>query len=208
MKIIYIIIAAIILWNLPIFKTDIKAAGNTIYADINLSSNCTSQNYSIANRNCTGTNGNAYKRVNDAVAASTDGDTLLVRAGTYREKTCCAGSSENGYYIYHSLTMKPYNQESVILTYDPANVPHDTDGTYGALVNIEVRSSLPMVFEGFELEGYKPLGCTPIPSNPGICRGADLDLEWNGAITNATGDVTIRNNKLYNAASSASDTTG
>ena len=59
--------------------------GVTRYADGSLSSNCTSGNYSIANRNCTGSDGNAYKSLQDASNASAAGDTILVRsfAGIY-----------------------------------------------------------------------------------------------------------------------------
>ena len=58
------------------------------YADGQLVGNCTSGNYSIAKRNCTGSDGNAYGGVNGLQAAndaSAPGDTILVRSfsGTY-----------------------------------------------------------------------------------------------------------------------------
>lgn len=54
------------------------------YVDVNLGSNC-SGNYSIANRNCTGSDGDAYTaaNINSAIQASTGGDTVKIRAGTY-----------------------------------------------------------------------------------------------------------------------------
>jgi hypothetical protein len=61
------------------------AKGVTRYADGQLSSNCTSRNYSIEKRDCTGKDGNAYRSLQTAVNASAAGDTILVRAfsGTY-----------------------------------------------------------------------------------------------------------------------------
>ena len=63
------------------------ANATTRYVDANLGSNC-SGNYSIASRNCTGSDGNAYTAANlaSAIAAwATDaaGSELLLRAGTY-----------------------------------------------------------------------------------------------------------------------------
>ncbi len=56
----------------------------TRYVDGNLGANCTG-NYSIANRSCTGSDGDAYTTANagTATAATVAGDTLFVRAGTY-----------------------------------------------------------------------------------------------------------------------------
>src|SRR5215510_13031584 len=68
----------------------------TRYADKNLSSNCTTGNYSILNRDCTGSDGNGYTTINGALAVTAAGDVVLVRAGTYNEaltNTIPAGSS-------------------------------------------------------------------------------------------------------------------
>jgi hypothetical protein len=54
----------------------------TIYIDALMGSDCTSGNYSIVNRNCTGSNGNAYNDVQAAYAASAANDTINLRAGT------------------------------------------------------------------------------------------------------------------------------
>src|SRR4029077_18524151 len=64
------------------------AKGATHYVDGQMSGNCTTGNYSIARRNCTGSDGNAYgtatglQTVASVVSA---GDTVYVRAfaGTY-----------------------------------------------------------------------------------------------------------------------------
>jgi len=58
---------------------------NSIYVDGNLVSNCTSGNYSIANRNCNGKDGNAYKTIASGLSNITSGQTLYIRSGTYTE---------------------------------------------------------------------------------------------------------------------------
>jgi hypothetical protein len=65
------------------------AEGVTHYVDGQMSRNCTRGNYSIARRNCTGSDGNAYGTLNgvqNASNAANAGDTILIRnfAGTYR----------------------------------------------------------------------------------------------------------------------------
>ena len=55
--------------------------GATIYIDKTLNSDCTSGNYSIANRNCNGTDGNAYNDIQTALSASSTNDTINVRYG-------------------------------------------------------------------------------------------------------------------------------
>lgn len=58
------------------------------FVDGNLSSGC-SGNYSVANRSCTGSDGNAYKTVAAGVTALRAGDTMYIRG---------AGGSFDGYY--------------------------------------------------------------------------------------------------------------
>ncbi|MCK5078197.1 MAG: hypothetical protein KAR38_17580, partial [Calditrichia bacterium] len=65
---------------------------NIIYVDQTLSSNCTSGNYSIENRNCSGTDGDAYNTLQDVLwgtngsnPAISIGDTVYLREGVYQE---------------------------------------------------------------------------------------------------------------------------
>jgi Right handed beta helix region len=55
------------------------ATGIIHYADNLLSSNCTSGNYSIANRNCSGSAGNAYRTVEAAATGLGAGDIVNIR---------------------------------------------------------------------------------------------------------------------------------
>ena len=59
------------------------AAGTVRYVDSTAGA-CTG-NYSIASRNCTGSDGNSYATINAAVAAMAAGDITYVRTGTYTD---------------------------------------------------------------------------------------------------------------------------
>ena len=83
----------------------------TIYVDANLSSNCTG-NYSIANRNCSGSDGDAYKTIQAAINVAVAGDIIYVRAGQYNEIIVTSNSGTAGNWI----TIKSYNGEKVINT--------------------------------------------------------------------------------------------
>jgi hypothetical protein len=79
-KLFIIFIIAIGVYSLP----NVSWAAN-FYVDKMLASNCISGNYSISNRNCTGTAGNAYTTVQAAVTAMSAGDHIILRGGTYQE---------------------------------------------------------------------------------------------------------------------------
>jgi len=61
-----------------------SAEAATIYVDANLTSDCTSSSYSSANRNCTGSDGNAYNDFQEACSAATASDDITIRGGVYR----------------------------------------------------------------------------------------------------------------------------
>ena len=83
----------------------------TIYVDSQLSANCTG-NYSIANRNCSGSDGDAYRTLAGAANAATAGITVLIRAGSFSEQLSPQNSGEAGNYI----TFKNYQNEVVEIT--------------------------------------------------------------------------------------------
>ncbi len=182
MKKIYISVFFIFLFSI-LFLLKIKTveAAGTLYADINLSSNCTSGNYSIANRNCTGTNGNAYKMVKDAIAAAAVGDTLLVRGGTYREIVIQSTSPvrSSSFEFNKSMTIKGYSSETATLTYDPNNLPHE-DAEKGPIIKVPAS--------GVTIENLTIIGTYSLGDNP------TLDTDIN--IWTDSANITIRNNKI------------
>lgn len=54
-----------------------------IYVDQTLSSDCTSGNYSVANRVCNGPDGKAYNTIQKAIDTMSVGDSIFMRGGTY-----------------------------------------------------------------------------------------------------------------------------
>ncbi len=59
------------------------ASATTIYVDGNLASDCLSGEYSIANRDASGSDGSAYNTVQKAIDVVNPGDVVIVRGGTY-----------------------------------------------------------------------------------------------------------------------------
>ena len=85
--------------------------GRTIYVDKQLPTNCT-DNYSIANRDCSGSDGDAYRTLAAASAATTPGTVVLIREGVFTEQLSPAKSgSQDNYIIF-----KNYQDEVVGIT--------------------------------------------------------------------------------------------
>ena len=57
--------------------------GANIYVDQTLISDCISSDYSITNRDCVGSDGNAYKTIQAGLDVMNTGDTLILRGGEY-----------------------------------------------------------------------------------------------------------------------------
>ena len=69
-----------------------QVSGLQIYVDGTLASDCTVSNYSITNRACNGSDGDAYNTIQKGVDVLVAGDTLHLRAGTYRAGRVQVGS--------------------------------------------------------------------------------------------------------------------
>jgi hypothetical protein len=70
---------------LAIVLTGSISLSANIYVDNTLVKDCTSGNYSIANRACNGSGGNAYNTVQKGLYAMLSGDDLFIRGGIYWE---------------------------------------------------------------------------------------------------------------------------
>jgi len=68
----------------------------TIYVDPTLATDCTSGTYSIENRDCTGTDGDAYDSIQEAITNCVVGDVIYMRGGTYSEINIDPPESKNG----------------------------------------------------------------------------------------------------------------
>ncbi|HEY5997807.1 MAG TPA: hypothetical protein VI078_00700 [bacterium] len=67
-----------------------------MYVDPTIAQNITTGTYSVINRNSTGSNGNAYRTIKEAIAAMNGGDDIYIRGGTYREGYIEIPTSKNG----------------------------------------------------------------------------------------------------------------
>ncbi len=104
----YILTILILLFSFPVFAA-------TYYADNSMAGDCTSSDYSIANRTCTGSDGNAYNTIAEAIAvATTASDVVSIRAGTYN--VAVASGANN-------TTIQAYNAEAVLV--DRVTVSHN-----------------------------------------------------------------------------------
>ncbi len=89
----------------------VQADTQTIYVDPGLSENCTG-NYSIENRDCSGSDGDAYKSLASAAHAAGAGTRVIIREGIYTEQLNPKNSGTEDAYI----TFKNYGDELVELT--------------------------------------------------------------------------------------------
>ncbi len=83
----------------------------TIYVDPLLPADCAG-NYSIANRDCSGSDGNAYKTLQSAANAATAGTQVFIREGVYNVQLSPKHSGEENNYI----VFKNYSDEVVEIT--------------------------------------------------------------------------------------------
>jgi hypothetical protein len=86
--------------------------GQIIYVDNQLSSDCTSGNYSITNRDCSGSDGDAYKTLAGAASVAAPGTEVVIRGGVYSEQLSPQNSGGPDNYI----TYKNYQDEVVEIT--------------------------------------------------------------------------------------------
>src|SRR5262245_20201700 len=100
------------------FLTPNLTIGATIYIDGQLAVNCSSNNYSISSRNCTGKDGNAYNNIQAALTASANNDTIYFRPGSITSNA----SDVNGIVPKTGQTWGQY----------PGDTPRSTTITAGA----------------------------------------------------------------------------
>lgn len=82
-----------------------------IYVDPQLPADCQG-NYSVSNRDCNGSDGDAYKSLQSAANAATAGTRVLIRGGVYNEQLSPQNSGEENNYI----TFKNFGNEVVEFT--------------------------------------------------------------------------------------------
>src|ERR1043166_6390190 len=151
------------------------ALAATLYVDHQLPVNCTG-NYSIAARNCTGSDGNAYRTPASALTASGVGDTIKVRQGAYALTSSIMPKA--------GQTWQRYGSESVVL-----------DGQSGAAPRIfHVSNVANVTLDGFTLTGARYQGVwATIGADGGTCTNTTVRnmtiSNWNWANQNYYGAI-------------------
>lgn len=116
-----------VLLAMLLFPTLAEAA--TRYVDGNIASTCSGSTYSIASRNCSGSDGTGYKTYTEGLAALAAGDVLLVRAGTYTKSGVYGNSAGDSYgggaASWAAATIiSNYPGETYTFTHDGLNMDH------------------------------------------------------------------------------------
>jgi len=96
--------------------TGFQVNAQNIYVDKQLSAGCAG-NYSISNRDCSGSDGDAYTTLQSAAVAAVAGTQVLIREGEFNEQLSPQKSGEEDNYI----TFKSYENEIVGITGESLN---------------------------------------------------------------------------------------
>ena len=99
--------------------TFVQPSGRTMFVDNQLTANCLNNNYSIANRNGSGADGNAYTTIQAAATASRAGDAIYIRGGLYTSAPAVANqilvTVPNSGTATAPIRFEAYNGEHVVL---------------------------------------------------------------------------------------------
>ena len=90
-----------------------------IYVDGKLSSDCQNGNYCIANRDCSGYDGNAYRTIQAAVNVAKAGDIVYIRENNYFEKVTIV---RNG-TINNPIILQNYADEKPVIDGNNKTLP-------------------------------------------------------------------------------------
>lgn len=186
----------------------------SFFVDGQLLQNCLAGNYSIANHDCSGSDGVAYKHPQEAAEIVNPGDTVLIRGGTYKTHARSFGgtnviwlkrSGQSG----RSILFRPYGNESVVFDGENKGITVYLDGqgvsgglNYIELVGLEIINGRKGVVlrqgKGLLLEGNKIHEIVGTNRN----EGAAVEIIEQGGNDQSPypeyGYHVIRKNEIYN----------
>lgn len=203
-----------------------ESSAKTFYLDSALSAGCTSGNYSVSSRSCSGSDGVAYKTLQEAVANLAGGDTLYIRAGTYvrnggSELNGALNVSVPGADTSHRTTVSAYTGEELqaIIGTDPSKLQYNPDPSQGFGGNVGLSAAYypcPAITIGASyvtVRGLKTYGQllvqgTSSPSgfihdilveNCDIGGGGPRLQQGQTVMLHSCKDTTIRNNRIHHS---------
>jgi hypothetical protein len=153
----------------------------TIYVDKNLASDCTGT-YSISGRACSGSDGDAYNTLAEAANVADEGDTVLIRAGTYNQQIKPSHSGFSG----GPITFKSYNNEKVLFT-----------GISGYAIDLNLTRYITV--DGLNVEAASGGWARILDSDHIILKNNNFTdaSTWLGLLLVNSTDNKILNNSLY-----------
>lgn len=164
-----------------------SVAATTRYVDANLNSSCTSGNYNVNQRSCNGSNGDAYTRLQNAVNASSPGDTILVRGATWSENNIVISGRSTA-----NLTIKAYPGEQPIID---NNNKTGSPGDYAKIIFI--RDTEGVTLDGLELCDWS-IGLYVMNAPNVVLRNNKIHDTWlNCLVVSECPDILIEDNDLY-----------
>lgn len=140
---------------LGIFGLAENSRAAILYVDQTLTSDCTSGNYSTANRNCSGSEGKAYNTPQKAVDAMVKGDHILLRGGHYyltQEIVLSASKNGDSWQEGHYNLLASYPGEWAILD-GQGNIPAEYRGAVIGGVGFNATVLNYWKFERLEIMG-------------------------------------------------------
>ena len=134
----------------------------TIYIDGSMAGDCTTGNYSIASRTCTGSDGNAYNDIQAALTASATTDTIYFRAGAITSNASGtdgiapkAGQTWSGYQS-ETATITAGGSHRFVFQWVGVNTVTIRNLTLvgGTAMSIRVQNSVAPVLENLNISGW------------------------------------------------------
>jgi parallel beta-helix repeat protein len=158
-----------------------------IYADNKLAANCVPDSYNVRERNCTGSEGIAFKTIQEAVIAIQPGDAVLIREGIYLEAfTIRQSGSAAAPIMISSLA-----DETVTIN-GAKSTPTKTSGLISIIKSTHIRLS------GLKTVSSNYFGIYVSGSSQITIQGCEVSRSNHGGIVaTASSNITIANCEVH-----------
>ena len=187
MKLLHLILCLISTLLLSFIYSE-SAFATTTYMDPTLGSDCTDGNYSVNKKSCTGSDGNAFNRLQEAIDASKPGDTILVRGGTWSESNIVIRNRSKT----ADLTVKAYpGEQPIIDNNDYTGAPGDFNKV------IYINDTEGVTIDGLEIREWS-IGLYVLSAKNCTIRNNKIHDMWSYclAVQKSPG-TTIEDNDIY-----------
>ena len=154
------------------------ASAATIYVDGQLSGDCNGT-YSVANRDCSGNDGDAYNTLAEAANVATAGDTVLIRSGTYNQQLRPAHSGT----VSGTITFGRYRNETVTIS-------------LGSDIAIDISDRNYIILDGLAVDESRWLEAENAHYN--VIRNCTFTNSWATGTTGNVRFISSSHNKILN----------